>query len=671
MTRVKRILQVVALLLALLAATAGYLALTFDAAGVRSDLARVVLKATGRTLTLGGEVSLSFFPRLGVRLSDVRLSARNDPAAPFAALARARVALAVWPLLSGHFEVEHIELDGLQVLVRRDADGRLNVDDFIATDPAGQAASADPNAAPPRPAGPLPRVAIAGVTLRNGELVFEDGVRQSRASLSGLTLDSGPLGNQGDGKLTLGGQLQVGDAAWSLRAGTAYRLDLDRRTVALTDVEVRAGGRGADGPVDARLSAGSLRVQAGQLRAEAVALAVDGRAATGPLRLHASLPAFTADLAARTWQLPGFTLTLEAAPAKLALTGGPSDGSATAAQGSAAVTLDEGTGHVTWAIERFSPVVARAELRLDRVDLDRYRAATAGNEPAGEAAPRIDLGFLRGPEVRGVAQLGTLTVHGVRAADVRLEFWLHKGRLDLPTLSAKLYDGTVQGRASVDSHGNRLTLAQTLSGVDLRSLLRDLTGKDLIEGRGDVSMDLATAGATVDDLARALAGTAAFRVRDGAIRGIDLGDTLRALRPAFLARQSSEQAAVSDRKTAFSSLSASFRIADGVARNNDLDGRMPLFRLSGHGDIDLGLRRIDYLATATLVNTATGQGGKDLAHLRGVGVPVRLQGPFTHPVYRIEFADLGVATVKEAVRERLQGGAAAPLDRSLKRLFGR
>ena len=105
-----------------------------------------------------------------------------------------------------------------------------------------------------------------------------------------------------------------------------------------------------------------------------------------------------------------------------------------------------------------------------------------------------------------------------------------------------------------------------------------------------------------------------------------------------LARAGATKRAAAGEKTDFTELSASFRVTGGVARNDDLQARSPLLRLTGSGNIHLADNRINYLAKATVVNTAAGQEGKDLANLKGISVPVRLAGPFDALTFQPDFA---------------------------------
>ncbi|MGE5648765.1 MAG: AsmA-like C-terminal region-containing protein, partial [Bacillota bacterium] len=105
-------------------------------------------------------------------------------------------------------------------------------------------------------------------------------------------------------------------------------------------------------------------------------------------------------------------------------------------------------------------------------------------------------------------------------------------------------------------------------------------------------------------------------------------------------------------KTDFSELSGSFRIANGVAHNDDLSIKSPLMRIGGSGDIDLGAERLDYLVRATVVQSLQGQGGPELQALRGVTVPVRLSGPFAALGWRIDFAGMASELAKQRIDEK-------------------
>ena len=158
-----------------------------------------------------------------------------------------------------------------------------------------------------------------------------------------------------------------------------------------------------------------------------------------------------------------------------------------------------------------------------------------------------------------------------------------------------------------------------------------------------------------------LAGTAAVRLRDGAIKGINLARSFRQAQAALSLKQDAVTQASSTEKTDFSELSASARIAGGVAQSDDLDLKSPFLRIAGAGRFDIGRGRIDYTARATVIASPTGQGGAGLEALRGVTVPVVLSGPFDAIAWKIRWSEVAAAAVKGRIKDKLAETLGAKL----------
>jgi AsmA protein len=176
-------------------------------------------------------------------------------------------------------------------------------------------------------------------------------------------------------------------------------------------------------------------------------------------------------------------------------------------------------------------------------------------------------------------------------------------------------------------------------------------------------LDVTSRGNTMSMLKKTVDGTAALKLADGALKGIDIAGSIRGAKAKLGAlRGEQTQAADSKQRTDFSELTATFRIANGVARNNDLDMKSPLLRVGGEGEINIGADSLNYLVKASIVGTSKGQGGRDLEDLRGVTVPVRVSGSLAAPSYKLDFGSTAKDTAKQAITEQLQkrlGGGAA------------
>jgi AsmA protein len=190
--------------------------------------------------------------------------------------------------------------------------------------------------------------------------------------------------------------------------------------------------------------------------------------------------------------------------------------------------------------------------------------------------------------------------------------------------------------------------------VNVNALLKDVAGKDILDGTGRVVADIDTAGHSVGEMRSRLHGTAALQLRDGAIKGLNLAKSLRQAKAAITLKQDAAQKASQVEKTDFSELSASFDIDAGVARSKDLDMKSPFLRLGGDGLVDAGKSRIDYTARATVAANAKGQDGADLAALKGLTVPVRLTGPLDAIEWRIQWSAVAGDVVKGQLEDKLK-----------------
>ena len=765
---------------ALLIAGGLFIYATFDADKLKSELTQIVKEKKQRTLTIDGEVALSFWPSIGVRLGRTRLSEHASDA-EFAALDSARVSLAVLPLLSKQVVIDRLELAGVGATLVRGKDGKLNIDDLLSTDD--------------KPDSQSVRFDVASIRFKDGKLTYRDEQSARSVTLSALDLTTGKIGNVARGRMQLDGKLAVDKPAIAADLALAgdYDIDLDNKRFSLGATDIRLKGKvAALSELDLGLTAGKFGFDAGAalLEAEKLKLAATGKLDADTVEVRLEAPKLLADadkasgetiniiarlageqrsvdakldlsglqgsakalqigklalsfdakagsvtakgsvdsplsanLQTLLFEMPGFALdidaragansvkgrvqspltaNLQAMRIDLAKLGGeltvaslqipvkslrlPLDGELHAdfgkqtASGQLATKFDESALRSKFNIGKFSPLTLGFELDVDRINMDKYFPPDApdAKKAAGQADKPIDLSALKGINATGVVRIGALQASGVKASNLKLEIKAANGKLDVAPHSASLYDGTLAGSFSADATGNRIVARETLTNVNINPLLRDLADKDLLEGRGNLALDITTGGASVAAMKRALGGSARVALRDGAVKGINIGKTLREYKAITGATEGAARKAISSEKTDFTEMSASFRIANGVAHNEDLSAKSPLLRLGGSGDIDIAGNSIDYLLKATVVNTATGQQGKELANLRGVTVPVRLSGPLDAPAYQVDFAAIATGLAKarldEATKElqqKAQDKVRSQVQDKLKGLFGR
>jgi AsmA protein len=287
-----------------------------------------------------------------------------------------------------------------------------------------------------------------------------------------------------------------------------------------------------------------------------------------------------------------------------------------------------------------SPQAIRFTLAADQVNLDRYLPPPPAKGPADKGAPPppakpeepIDLSALKGLNMKGDLKIDQLIASNVKLEKVHLGVKAAGGKIDAEPLTADLYQGKLNGAASVNANDNRFALKADLPGVSIGPLLKDALNNDMLEGKGNVALDIQTTGNTVTAMKKALEGNAKLSLKDGALKGVNLDEVIRKItKPSALVSQ----------RTDLSELTASFVIKNGVAHNDDLSAKSPVLSLSGAGDVNIGTDAIDYIAK---VSSAGGSGGKAL--------PVKIHGTLEAPKFDPDFGALAKDLVKDKIEER-------------------
>jgi AsmA protein len=301
----------------------------------------------------------------------------------------------------------------------------------------------------------------------------------------------------------------------------------------------------------------------------------------------------------------------------------------------------------------------QAQARFDSLDLNKLllpekpgAAAPAASGPAPADTP-VALDALQALDGRFSLSAGAFALRQYRLSDVKIEAALEAGTLRISRLAGRAWGGTIDASGSAEAKAQRVALKLTADNVNINALLKDVAGKDLLEGTGRVSADVQTGGATVGAMRSRLGGSVALRLSNGAVKGVNLARSFRQAKALLGGRQDTSTKASSTEKTDFSEMSASARLADGVAHSDDLELKSPFLRIGGDGRFDIGRGSIDYTARASVVDTSKGQEGADLAILKGVTVPVRLSGPFEAIDWKIQWSGIASAAVENKLRERL------------------
>jgi len=681
----KYLLLTVGGIAAILVAVAAYVAATFNPNDYKPQIVRLVREDLDRTLKIDGDIKLTFYPTLGASLGGLSLSERASDKA-FASVKAARVALQLLPLLSHELVVNQIEVRGLRANLVKYKSGTTNVDDLTGSEahkpkqvPAGEEQSTH---------GPI-RFSIDHVLIEDARLGYVDDRSGAKYTLSRLNLKTGKIAAGTPSDIDLAMAIGASEPKLNVdtRLKTRLTFDPDSRHFKLEDIDLSAKGEAAGVKLAALSIKGSAEGDARAIKSDALVLEFDAKQGDKTIEGKLASP-LAVDLDAQVYELNKLNAEITVTDANSARRPVAINiiGSAHAnlpkqsARLDFSTKFDESTVTGKAGLAHFNPPFYVFDVNVDKLDVDRY---TGAKKPEGQAAQAgkkpeqtLDFSALKALQAKGSIRVGTLKVANLKAQNVRLDVKAGGGRLEVNPLTASLYQGTLNGSLSLVAAATpQITVKQNLAGISIGPLLRDAIDKDMLEGKGRVTLDVSGEGKTLSAIKKALNGSASLDLTDGALKGINIAATIRNARARLgsLKGETTQASNVAE-KTDFTELKTSFAIKNGIARNSDLSLKSPLLRMAGEGDINIGADRVDYLAKATLVATAAGQGGKDRSELDGITIPVHISGPYASLSYRLDFNALmrGAAQQKiDEKKEEVKSKIENRLKDQLKGLFGR
>jgi AsmA protein len=671
-------------IIVVLIAAAVYIAATFNPNDYKPQIVQLVKQKLDRTLRIDGDIKLTFYPALGADLGGLALS-EHASEKEFASVEAARVSLQLWPLLSRELVVSQVEVRGLRANLVKRKDGSTNVDDLTGGE-AGKPKQA--LGAGEKPAQKPIRFDIDHVLIEDASLGYADEASGAKYTLSKATLKTGRIAAATPSDIELAFAIAANQPKVNvdvrLKTRLAFALDSRHFKLEALDLGVKGEASGMN-PLVLRLK-GSVEGDAKAAKSDALVLEFAAKQGDKTIVGNLAGP-LAVDLGAQTVDLNKFSANLVYTDPKSAR--GPvtinvagsvhADIPKQRASLDFSTKFDESTVTGKAGLAHFSPPAYVFDVNVDKLDADRYMGA---KKPEGQSAGAdkpeqpLDFSALKTLQAKGSVKIGELKAANLRAQNVRLVMKAGGGRLEVNPLSASLYQGTMNGSMSlVAAAAPQIALKQNLAGISIGPLLKDAVDKDMLEGRGSVALDVSGQGATLSAIKKALNGSASLNLTDGALKGSNIGETIRNAKAKLgTLKGETTKASNAAEKTDFTELEASFAIKNGIAHNSDLSLKSPLLRLGGQGDINIGTDSVDYLAKATLVATAAGQGGKDTSELKGLTVPVRISGPYTALSYKLDFNEMikGVAQQKvEEKKEELKSKVEDKLKEQLKGLFKR
>ena len=225
------------------------------------------------------------------------------------------------------------------------------------------------------------------------------------------------------------------------------------------------------------------------------------------------------------------------------------------------------------------------------------------------------------------------------------------------------YDGTMRLTLG-DMPAFRLKAR--VAKVNVNEIMTFTGNPGVITGTAAAALDVAGRGTTAERVISSTNGTTRIDVTDGTVAKLGL------VRTVVVATSGRSSAGASGSGTEkFSKLGATFNIANGVARTDDMRFESPDVLLAAVGTVQLDGRSVQLSGPLQLSEELSQQAGRDLVRYTAqngkVTVPVTVEGPVDNLKVGVGLTDLAKRAVTNKATEEIQKGILSGLKKIIKK----
>ncbi|CAH6809177.1 AsmA protein [Vibrio chagasii] len=630
-------------------------------------------KHTGLELVIEGDISWQFFPSIGFELGQTELRNPEGFTQPnLFKVDTVGVDVSVTPLFSNQLEIGNITLDGAEFYLETLKDGRKNIDALTqasASDASAPAAetTSEPALAPQEQSASEASgwtINLAGVTISNALFEMDDKQAGSFTKLYDVSLNLSEFAVDTWTTATFAASGENNQQKFSANGSAEFKLAEGFASYALRNIDLNAKFNDPTTSIDSvKLGLDTFEFD----KVNQLTYAVVGKAAGLDLDLKGG-GELTVDKAISKVILNKLTLdstfkgdTLPQSPMKVDML---SD-----------LSFDLTKSHLSFVLEKLQansialdgkadvtlsdiPKV-RFSLHSPNIDLDEFlglgsSTETASTAPSGSAggstsksgssAPakevEPDLSALKTLDVKGDITIDKFKANNAKMQNVKTAFSVNRGVAELTSFTSNLYQGSISATAKLDARKTPATYTakKRIKGVKVQPLLVDVAGNDMLEGTGNIDVNVKGKSLTPTGIKKNLVGTIAINFEDGAVNGINVAQLIRENYAKIKGEkvESTNEA----KKTDFSAMKATLKVDKGWVSTNDLSAQSPLLRVTGQGKANFINETVDFLVRTSIVGSLEGQGGKSIDDLKDVTIPIKVTGQWADPKFALVFDDV-------------------------------
>ena len=698
-------------LLALLAFVA-----TFDANNYKPQIIEQVESATGRTFAIDGDINLSIFPWIGLKVEGVALgNEKGFSAKQFAAIKQLDVKINVLPLLKKEVEINTIRLHGLEVslevaknksnnwasLSQPDADAEVKESP---QEKSQQTAQQDEEL-------PLQSLKVEGFEFVDAVIHYDDRSSNTKATVSELNLTTSAITFDEAIDIQFGARIESNQPVIDTRLDLSTRLTFNKEltefnlrdfvfTVLAKANEFIPQQEQIEIKSDIDVSMDDQRIFLKQLQLSAlgtttiVDLTVSQFLQTPVIQGGIEVLSFNAREVARrvAVELPVMAKTdalhQVSIKTKIELVGEKFQAN------DFNLTLDGSTLSGWIHVLDLAKQQLRYDLAFDQLNINDYMPPVPAEEPqsaaenttagaaktdaanvdaaTGDEKIELPVEMMRKLDIEGDFRIASLTAKEYQIKQFLMSIKASQGEINIKPLSMQVLQGQVNTALKVNVQKEKpvyaidLDVNQVQVGPVANPFLDGMMGdKPLkMEGAANLVMAVKTTGDSVNQLKKASKGQIVFDMKETAVHGFD---------PEFYMRSSIANYVDSKgfglsktimgsykprEVTVFDTIHSTVNLSNGKARTDDFLMSAKRVRVTAKGHVDIMHDTLDVISSVSLP-----RGKTSVEKILDDPVFVHIYGPFDALEYKLDTDRL-----KKSTTDVLKNEAKAKLDAEKQRL---
>ena len=679
---------------------------TFDPNNYKDTITAQVEKQTGRDFEIAGDISVSVFPWVGVKVEGVELAnAEGFSEEPFARMSQLDVKVMLLPLLRKELQVDKVRLHGLFASLEVDKDGNNNWSGLAGPETSGEQAGAQQPveaAETDKQPGMLAALAINGVELVDATVIWNDAQNNVHSRLSDFDLTTGAIrfNEAVDIQINTGVKHNEPELEASINLTASLTFNEAFTNILLAELKLEISANAPEllnEQLDLVLQS-DINIDIDQQ----IATLSNTQISTLDAKLHASLDVnklLSEPEVSGTIHTENINLRELMGRLKVELPPMAQAGSLTKVAFASRVkanakhvelddiklNLDESemTGwlHVPDMVQ---PMV-RYKLHLSPINADAYMAppsaeAVDGAVPAApegdtaveqEAEIELPVELLRKLDLQGELTMAAVTINDIPLTDILMKTQAKAGVVRIDPLQLKTLEGSATASVMLNVKGETPDYAIGMKASDIQPgpvldpMLAAMFGqKDVsMDGAANVLADIKTRGTRVSQLKQAAQGNIRFDMAKTVLHGVDFEYYVRNAVADYLVTKSLDVPAEwrgsldPKTKTAFNRVHASAIVANGDITNKDLILDSSRIKVKGEGVVNIVRNDMDYRA---LVDVEPTRSQTTAEKLLDQPLSIHLHGPFEQLAYDVDKNQL-----KKALGNMLEAEARAKVNKEI------